>query len=66
MPDPDPASPSYINGWRSRIRCGMTPYWTTTPLYTKFNDLISNSRYSIEKADLSISILSATASSDGA
>jgi len=26
IPDPDPVSPAYINGWRSRIKCGMTPY----------------------------------------
>jgi len=26
MPDPDPASPATINGWRSRIKCGMTPF----------------------------------------
>jgi len=27
MPDPDPASPAHINGWRSRIKCGMTPFF---------------------------------------
>jgi len=26
MPDLDPASPATLNGWRSRIKCGMTPF----------------------------------------
>jgi len=25
MPDPDPASPTHNNAWRSRIKSGMTP-----------------------------------------
>ena len=48
MPGPDlpkAASPAYINGWSSRIRCGMTPFLNYNTYYiTKFNDLISNSR----------------------
>ena len=26
MPAPDPASPASINGWRFRIKCGMTTF----------------------------------------
>ncbi len=43
MPDPDPASPAYINGWRSRIWVRDDALFELQHLYiTKFNYFISN------------------------
>ncbi|GEM_PF-1787875 len=54
MPDPDPASPSYINGWRSRIfanaASGMTPFLDQSHFYS--NDFMSPREESTVEIDV--------------